>query len=213
MFKILPAITLASAILLIGCSEPKQSVQSVKSEQVEATYEEGKHYRLVNNINVGDLKAPFLVEYFWLGCPHCQSFEKPLQDFKSANPEVGFIRKHAVLSEGWVNDGRIFYALQETNNMAHFAELFDLYKTGINDENFDAFLSKNNIDKTVFLETAGKNENVINNMKESYEEMSENKMTSVPSIVVNGKYLIIASEDTNTNDKYFNLVNYLFKKK
>ena len=59
MFKILPAIILASAILLSGCSEPKQNVQPVKSEQVKASYEEGKHYRLVNNINVGDLKAPF----------------------------------------------------------------------------------------------------------------------------------------------------------
>lgn len=212
MFKLISVITLASAILISGCSEPKQNVQSAKNGQVDISYEEGKHYRVVNNINVGELKAPFLVEYFWLGCPHCQSFEKPLQDFKSANPEVGFIRKHAVLSEGWVNDGRIFYALQETNNMAHFAELFDLYKSGINDTNFDAFFTKNNIDKAVFLETAGKNENVINNMKESYEEMSANKMTSVPSIVVNGKYLIIASEDTNNNEKYFKLVNYLLKK-
>lgn len=212
MFKLISVITLASAILISACSEPKQNVQSPKSGQVDISYEEGKHYRLVNNINVGELKAPFLVEYFWLGCPHCQSFEKPLQDFKSENPEVGFIRKHAVLSEGWVNDGRIFYALQETNNMAHFAELFDLYKSGITDANFDAFFTKNNIDKAVFLETAGKNENVINNMKESYEEMSENKMTSVPSIVVNGKYLIIASEDTNNNEKYFKLVNHLLKK-
>jgi len=212
MFKLFSVMTLAATILISGCSEPTQNAKTTKNGQVEAGYEEGKHFRIVSNINVGELKPPFLVEYFWLGCPHCQNFEKPLQDFKAANPEVGFIRKHAVLSEGWVNDGRIFYALQETNNMAHFAELFDLYKSGITDKSFDAFFIKNNIDKSAFLEIAGKNENVINNMKESYEEMSANKMTSVPSIVVNGKYLIIASEDTNNNDKYFNLVNYLLKK-
>jgi len=212
MFKLFSVVTLAASILISGCSEPKPSTQSDKNEQVQLSYEEGKHYRIVNNINVRELKTPFLVEYFWLGCPHCQNFEKPLQDFKSTNPEMGFIRKHAVLSEGWVNDGRIFYALQETNNMAHFTELFDLYKSGINDENFDAFFTKNNINKSEFLEIAGKNENVINNMKESYEEMSNNKMTSVPSIVVNGKYLIIASEDTNNNEKYFNLVSHLLKK-
>ncbi|PAJ73579.1 hypothetical protein CJF42_15040 [Pseudoalteromonas sp. NBT06-2] len=212
MFKIFHAMTLVAVVFISGCSEPSQNGPSAKSEQVESRYEEGKHYRIVNNINVGALKTPFLVEYFWLGCPHCQNFEKPLQDFKSVNPEVGFIRKHAVLSESWVNDGRIFYALQETKNMAHFAELFDLYKSGINDEDFDAFFTKNNIDKHSFLAVAGNNENVINNMKESYKEMSENEMTSVPSIVVNGKYLIIASEDTNNNEKYFKLVNYLLKK-
>ncbi|SFC89973.1 thioredoxin domain-containing protein [Pseudoalteromonas denitrificans] len=210
MTKFFSFFVFIAAISLLGCSDPQSQNEINQSKQ--STYEEDKHYRIVENINFGDLKPPFLIEYFWLGCPHCQNFEKPLQKFKSENPNIGFIRKHAVLSENWANDARIFYALQETNNMAHFSELFELYKAGIDQEGFESFFVKNKIDKTQFLEVAGKSENVLNNMNESYEEMTENKITSVPSVVVNGKYLVIASEDTDNNEKYFKLVKYLLKK-
>jgi len=64
MFKKFTAATLAAAFFISGCSEPNQNGQSVKSEQLESNYEEGKHYRIVNNINVRAFKTPFLVEYF-----------------------------------------------------------------------------------------------------------------------------------------------------
>ncbi len=220
MKKILALVLFGTMFALVGCSKQESNTtpKSVETEEkpvvekLNVEYKEGVHYRVVENINVGDLKAPFLVEYFWLGCPHCQHFEAPLQKFKSENPAVGFLRKHAVLSQNWVNDARIYYALKETDNMAHFAELFDLYKKGMNEEKFNAFFEKNNIDQDAFLETAGKNENILAQMKESFDEMSKNNMTGVPGIVVNGKYLIIATKDTATNESYFDLVKYLLKK-
>ena len=215
---------LSIAILMLttlGCSESNDSIKEVKSpspsEAVkevvsqsdnQTNYKEGVDYRVVSNINVGDLEPPFLVEYFWLSCGHCQKLEKPLNEFKANNPEVGFIRKHAVLGERWVMDARLYYALEETNNSQHFDEFFGLYMQGMTEEKFNQFFKKNNIDKGAFLEVAGSSESILAQLKENLKEMADNKMTSVPGIVVNGKYLI-----TKSHGDYFDLVKYLLAKK
>lgn len=222
LYKITP-ILLISMLTLTACSEnadPAQSsveLQKVNDQsQVDQldtpAYQEGVHYRIVNNINTGDLKDPSIIEYFWLSCGHCQKLEQPLKQFKAEHPNVGFARKHAVLGENWVRDGRLYYALEETGNMQHFDEFFSLYMTGLSEETFIEFFNKNAIDQAQFLEVAGSSDNVLAKMQESLSEMSENKITSVPSLVINGKYLILSAEDTRTNESFFKLVDYLLTK-
>ncbi len=206
---------------LLGCSENKTQQIDLQSEvaQVEnianstttslvTEYKEGVDYRIVSNINTENLSAPSIIEYFWLSCGHCQKLEMPLQDFKAQNPDVGFTRKHAVLGERWVMDARLYYALEETNNMQHFDEFFGLYMQGMTEESLNQFFVKNNIDKEAFLKVAGSSEAILAKMKESLQEMSDNKMTSVPALVINGKYLIMKSN----NGDYFKLVKHLLAK-
>ncbi|MBE0362958.1 thiol:disulfide interchange protein DsbA [Pseudoalteromonas ulvae UL12] len=211
-------ILLASAVSLLfgltACSKvetptnPAAKAESVQS-QSQAQYQEGVHYRIVSGIDAEGAKVPFIVEYFWLGCPHCQHFEAPLQAYKAQQPELGFVRKHAILNESWANDGRIFYALQQTNNMDHFADLFDLYKQGMTQQRFDDFFTRNDIDKEAFLTIAGQDATVIAKMQQSLKEMTDNKIHSVPAIVVNGKYLVVPHDDLRSNEAYFALVDYL----
>ena len=223
MTKVSQLSLVATMIVMFGCSENKVPIEAVENNpsseissqqtiivEPETTidYKEGIHYRLVHNINVGDLKTPFIIEYFWLSCGHCQKLEQPLQAFKKQNPNVGFTRKHAVLGERWVMDARLYYALEETNNSQLFDEFFSLYTKGITEESFSQFFVKNNIDKEAFLKVAGNSEAILAKMKESLQEMSDNKMTSVPSLVINGKYLIVKADDGD----YFKLVNYLLSK-
>jgi thiol:disulfide interchange protein DsbA len=205
-------------LALIGCSENEVTSASnqVDISQSKATntvqptiktivYTENVDYRVVKDINSGDLTSPFIIEYFWLSCGHCQTLEKPLQAFKNQHPEVGFMRKHAVFGERWVMDARLYYALEETDNMEHFDEFFSLYMQGMTEERLNNFFIDKQINKDQFMKVAGSSETILSLMKESLKEMTDNKMTSVPSLVINGKYLILKSD----NDDYFNLVNYL----
>lgn len=223
MTKISQLSIVASMIFMLGCSENKAPIETVKDKpssevsakdttkvtpEIMVDYKEGVDYRLVDNINVGELKAPFIIEYFWLGCGHCQKLEKPLQTFKKQNPNVGFIRKHAVANKRWAMDARLYYALEETNNLQHFDEFFSVYMKGMTEESFNQFFVKTNIDKEAFLKVAGSSEAIVAQMKENFQEMSDNKMTSVPALVINGKYLILKPD----NGDYFQLVNYLLTK-
>jgi thiol:disulfide interchange protein DsbA len=215
----LPQISVFITLLaLVGCSDNESNVVSNQSDinkskvtkplqtQINNTvYTEGVDYRLVSDINSGGLTPPFIIEYFWLSCSHCQTLEKPLQDYKNQHPELGFMRKHAVLSERWVMDARLYYALEETNNMKHFDQFFALYMKGMTEERLNSFFSDNNINKDEFFKVAGSSETILSQMKESLKEMTDNKMTSVPSLVINGKYLILKSSDGD----YFDLVSYL----
>ena len=208
-------------LTLLGCSQNEVSTDSNQSNinQNEATkdyqpaintivYKEGIDYRIVKDINSGDLSAPFIIEYFWLSCGHCQKLEKPLQAYKNKHPGLGFKRKHAVLGEQWVMDARLYYALEETNNIDHFDEFFSIYMKGMTEERLNKFFTDNKINKDEFFKTAGSSETILSQMKESLKEMTDNKMTSVPSLVINGKYLILKT----AKGDYFDLVSYLLTK-
>jgi thiol:disulfide interchange protein DsbA len=221
MSKLIQIALFITLLALVGCSENKNNTNinqldinktEVKEEfqaEIKTTvYTEGVDYRVVKDINSGDLSSPFIIEYFWLSCGHCQTLEKPLQAFKSEHPNVGFIRKHAVLGERWVMDARLYYALEETNNTEHFDQFFSLYMEGMSEERLNNFFINNQINKDEFLKVAGSSETILTQMKESLKEMTDNKMTSVPSLVINGKYLILKSADGD----YFDLVNYLLTK-
>ena len=76
MTKISLISIVITLLVLIGCSEDKPTINetesSTKSDLIkkssspvmneqQLTYQEGVDYRLVNNINTGDLTAPFII--------------------------------------------------------------------------------------------------------------------------------------------------------
>jgi thiol:disulfide interchange protein DsbA len=186
----------------------------VKPDLVTMDYVENVHYRIVKDINVEGLTPPFLVEYFWLGCPHCQTFEPLLKSFKAKNPDVQILKKHAVMSPRWAKDARIFYALKEMKKMEHFDDLFNLYKIKELPTKLDIeeFLTLKNINKEEFFKLADKSETILKSIEESLREMVNNKITGVPAIVVNGKYFLLPSKDIVSVEDYFKLVEHLLSK-
>jgi len=177
-------------------------------------YKENTHYRVVKDINLTNINKPTIVEYFWLGCSHCQNFEPILNNFQRKNPNVSILKKHAALNQRWTSDARVFYTLKEMNKMEHFSALFSLYKNkkAPTKAHLDAFLKTKSIDADDFFNLAYNNENVSKNIKESSQEMEKNKIAGVPAVVVIGQYFIMSSEDIKTVDDYYDLVNYLLSK-
>ena len=193
----------------------KQSDVSAISSEKEV-YQEGVHYRMVTNIDV-DLESPYIVEYFWLGCPHCQKIEPFIKGFLKSNKEVKLVRRHAALQERWGLDARVYYALENMNKMELFDDLFELYTSMSIDgkvpskEDLDSFLEDNAVDVVTFFNIADSDE-VLEKIKLSASEMHVNKMSGVPSLVINGKYLATPNEDIKNYDDYMKLVSFLIKK-
>ncbi len=58
------------------------------------TYEEGKHYKRVNQARIIDSDKVEVLEFFWYGCPHCYSFEPKLSEWKKNKPgNVEFVAR------------------------------------------------------------------------------------------------------------------------
>ena len=206
--------------LLIACSEPAKPAST--SEQAAAPqtrpaasqFEQDVHYRLVDNIDAEHAKPPYLVQYFWFGCQHCQQFEPVLEAIMLRRPELSLVRKHAAAVPHWQTDARIFYSLQQME-LEHLTDpLFKPYeaKRQLTPLDLQQFLTSHQVDQAAFFEIAENSEQVVSKMRRSVSEMQDNNIRGVPALVVNGRYLITPNVDINSLDAYLALIDYLQQK-
>ncbi|WP_371187596.1 thiol:disulfide interchange protein DsbA/DsbL [Thalassotalea maritima] len=187
-----------------------------------ADYKEGKHYTVVNDTLT---KKPEVREFFSFYCPHCMrfepfmkdlakslpegvSFEKNHVDFlRAASPEVQFeITKAMIVAEQLPQADSLvaamFDAIQvQRKPLASQAELRELFtKQGVDGEKFDKLM------KSFGVNSKAKH------MKKLQEQYTKKRaLTGVPTIIVNGKYRVNASELNREAflDDYKNIVLYL----
>lgn len=217
-------LSLSALLAISACSpEPKAPSKNSAPEIPQAparVFKEGQHYSVLSHPVTEPQLQQYLTEYFWLGCPHCQNFEPLLKGYLSANPHVSLVRKHPALGERWAIDASIFYGLQQNGHIKLVDELFALYrqtrleKNALPDINaIHVFLQQHNIDPATFSEQL-KADGIVQAMEQANREMLDNRISGVPSLVVNGKYLVNGEQpaDVKTADDYYQLLDYLLTK-
>lgn len=220
--KMTKALAVASiSCLLVACAEPDTSGLPADSAAVSQQqtspmlqFEVDKHYRLVNNIDPEQANPPYLVEYFWFGCQHCQRFEPVLETILLRRPELTLVRKHAAVARHWQTDARIFYTLQQMDLEYLTKPLLELYseKQQMTPLDLQQFLSAHQVDQTTFFNLAQNSEQVMAKMQRSASEMQSNEIGGVPALVVNGRYLILPHADINDLETYLALIDHLVAK-
>ena len=139
-----------------------------------------------------------VLEVFWYGCPHCYSFEPHIEAWlKDLPDDVEFIRVPGVLNRGWIPHAKAYYVDEQLGIVDKIHRpLFD----AIHKEKRRLFTEEELMD--FFVEhgvSAGDFERVITSkeldtkIRQAYFLARDYKLTGVPSVVVNGKYLISAS--------------------
>ncbi len=186
-------------------------------------FQEGKHYSVIPG---EPTSKPELREYFSYYCPACRGFEAYIDDFEKSLPKgvvlnkthVDFMRATApenqfMLSKGLVIAEKLGIAKQFN------AQAFNFLQTQRKSVTSEADVRK------IFIAAGGdgakfdkgmKSFSVVSQAKrnkKTQEKLSKGRyLKSVPSFVVNGKYIINAkSLDTNNFvDEYKSLISYLF---
>ncbi|NNE37174.1 MAG: thiol:disulfide interchange protein DsbA/DsbL [Gammaproteobacteria bacterium] len=139
-----------------------------------------------------------VLEVFWYGCPHCYSFEPHIEAWLEDLPgDVEFIRVPGVLNRGWIPHAKAYYVAEKLGVVDKIHRpLFD----AIHKDKRRLFTEDELMD--FFVEhgvSAGDFERVISSkeldtkIRQAYFLARDYKLTGVPSVVVNGKYLISAS--------------------
>jgi protein-disulfide isomerase len=213
-------LTIASVSwLLVACSEPASKAPEAvnvaeQPRTISLQFQQDVHYTLVNNIDNENAKPPYLVEYFWFGCQHCQQFEPVLEAILLRRPELTLVRKHAAVVPQWQSDARIFYSLQQMGLEQLTTELLELYKEKrqLSPADLQQFLTAHQIDQAEFFAIAENSEQVVEKMRISASEMQNNNIGGVPALVVNGRFLITPNADINSLDAYLALIDYLQQK-
>lgn len=183
-------------------------------------FKEGTDYEVLKTPVTVDTDKPFLVEYLWLGCPHCQALNPYMLQYEKDHPNVEIVRKPGIGPKRWVLDAHIFFALYETGNGKLFAPLMDFYhnletkERRLPDQNdINGFLKSHNIDQKSFNEAMTSFE-TMNNLQRTLKEEQSINLTAVPTVVVAGKYKLLAPAEGEGDaiKRYFELIDYLLKK-
>ena len=185
---------------------------------VVTDFQEGRHYHNISPsipTDVEDGKVE-VTEVFWYGCPHCFDFESYLETWKETLPEhVTFKRMPAVLNRGWVAHARAFYALDTMGELDRIHPIFfeAIHTQGRRLRDKDSmvrFLSQHGIDAEKF-KNAYDSMYVETKIKRVDQVVRQYGVSSVPQVVVNGKYRTSAS-DAGGYENLLRVVDMLVEK-
>lgn len=180
-------------------------------------YKEGVEYiKLATPVPTQNAVKIEVQEFFWYGCPHCFQFEPKLAAWVKNKPaNVEFVRMPAPLNPNWMPHTKTYYALEamgrgdefhvEIFNAMHVAKLKLFTPEAIAD-----FLAQKGVDRTKFLDSY--NSFAVNMRARKAEQLgNQYKITGVPALTVNGKYLINTNQ-TGGFDEVLNILSYLVNK-
>lgn len=183
------------------------------------TYQEGKQYTQVKQVAApADAKRVGVEEFFWYGCPHCFAADPSVEAWKAKKPEyVDFQRVPATLGrpDGEVH-ARAYYIAESLNvldkthaalfsaihvrkqPMSSLADIRKLYgdAAGVKPDDFDKATSSFMVDSR---------------LRRADQLMKSYQLTSVPTLVVGGKYVTNATM-AGGMDKMMSVVSFLVEK-
>ena len=156
-------------------------------------------YKAINPpLNTSAADKVEVLEFFWLGCPHCYSLEPTLEAWVENMPEnVVFVREAPPLNKSWEQHSRGFYAAQLMGQeqpfvAAMFTAIHENKQRMRKPDDIAELASGLGMDKDKFLKTM-KSFAVQTKMNRANQLAQGARITGVPSMVINGKYLTGAS--------------------
>ena len=167
----------------------------------EIEFDEGFHYhKILPALPVQTAAGTVeVLELFWYGCPHCYVLEKHLNSWKKGMAgHVKFTRVPAVMNRNWMPHARAYYALEQMGEVERLHPLFfeAIHAQGrrLRDmQSISRFLSQHDIDAGLF-ESAYNSSDVTKKLRHARQVARDAGASSVPTIIVNGKYRSTAGD-------------------
>ncbi len=153
-----------------------------------------------------------VIEFFWLGCPHCYSFDPSIEEWRTTKPDhVAFVREAPPLNPAWEQHSRGFYAAQVLGIEDEFVQaMFDAIhgsgkKSMRKPKDIAKLAATLGVDEDKFLSTM-KSFAVVTKMNRAQQLARSAGLTGVPAIVINGKYLTSVSR-AGSNQAVIDVIN------
>lgn len=175
------------------------AVTALSSVGIRPALAQAQGYELVeppqNTSTPGEVEV---VEFFWLGCPHCYSFEPYIEEWAAAIPSgTAFVREAPPLNPSWEQHSRAFYAARALGKENEFVEAAfkaihqDGKKLRKPDE-IAGIAASVGLDADEFVKSM-KSFTVETALRRSVKLAQSAGLTGVPTVVINGKYRTGAS--------------------
>lgn len=156
---------------------------------------EGRDYIVLTNPQpTEDKRSIEVIEFFWYGCPHCNELHPYIDDWrKNAPADVKFQYVPAIFRANWTPAAKTFYAMEV---LGITKELHDKVYKAIHRDKIDLskeavlfdWVEKQGVERGKFV-NAYNSFSVQNQVARSSQMIRQYKLTGVPALVVDGKYL------------------------
>jgi len=139
-----------------------------------------------------------VVEIFWYGCSHCYSFEPHVKSWlKTLAEDVVFRPVPGVLNSRWAVHARGYFAAEKMGALEQFhtplfRALHAQQRNIFTRDSLIDFAAEVGLDKKEFARHYDSNETEVK-MKQAFLMARDARITGVPAVIVNGKYLVSAS--------------------
>jgi thiol:disulfide interchange protein DsbA len=157
-----------------------------------------------------------VLEVFWYGCPHCYDFEPFINKWLETKPEdVVFRRMPGIFNKNWIPHAKAYFTAEKLNilNKIHsslFTAMHKEKKKIYDDSSIKKFFLENDVNKKEFKNIYESDE-VDTKIKQAYIMGQRYKITGVPAIIVNGKYMISGST-AGSFENVTKIIDMLIKK-
>ncbi|SDY28502.1 thiol:disulfide interchange protein DsbA/DsbL [Nitrosomonas sp. Nm33] len=156
---------------------------------------EGRDYIVLANPQpTEDQRNIEVIEFFWYGCPHCYELHPHIDNWrKNAPKDVKFRYVPAIFRANWTPAAKTFYAMEA---LGITKELHDKIYKAIHRDKIDLskeavlfdWIEKQGIEREKFI-NAYNSFSVQNQVAKISQMTRQYKLTGVPALVVEGKYL------------------------
>jgi protein dithiol oxidoreductase (disulfide-forming) len=139
-----------------------------------------------------------VVEVFWYGCPHCYDFEPFIERWLKELPEdVEFRRMPGIFNKSWVPHAKAYYTAEKLGvlDVIHnplFNALHQERKRIYSEDELKDFFVAKGIDGDEFSKVFNSSE-IETKFKQAFVMGQRYKITGVPAVIVNGKYMTSGS--------------------
>ena len=180
-----------------------------------AMYVEGTHYQEISDpVRTVDPSKIEVTEVFWYGCPHCYAMEPLIENWEQGLAEdVVFVRSPGMWNEMMETHAKIYYVAEELGALdkIHGAAFDAIHQRGNylqTEEAVRQFFVAQGVDPAEFDE-AWSSFGINSAVRQAGARMRDYGVRGVPSLVVNGKYLITAGGAVPTQQDMLEIADYL----
>ncbi len=191
----------------------------------------GKDYKVVNTPQLkwpttrvfntqfkGQHNKVVVTEFFSYGCPACFHFERSLEKWLKTKPkDVSFRRIPVVFNPRWLILAKAYYTAEKLGVVEKITPLmFDAVQVkGINltnEQQIQEMFAKVGVSATAFRNAFNFAPELAAQLIRGQTLMRVFKIYAIPTVVIDGKYLVNPGMSGGGPEKVIHVMNYLIKK-
>ena len=201
LVTVLGAVIALIVIALVAVNFAPKSSQD-NSPTAAGDLVEGTHYRLLKEPLSTGVNGVSVIEFFWYGCPHCRAFEPRIKEWLSKAPDdVDFKLVPVVWNDATRLHAAMFYTGLEAERADELhASLFDLIIDNRQEKNLDRQIAiagdlfqQHGVSASTLADSLTQSA-IQTQVSQAQKDMRTAEVSSTPSLVIGGKYLILNNE-------------------